>query len=122
MKTPNAYPRKDRLAPVILREINELLRRSYEFEGAFVSKVDLNDKCTVAHLFVKEGFKINKLEDDEDKKQFIKALGSQKSFFTKHLGKLLRMKKIPELRFQYDEALEHGDNLNELIDQLNSKS
>ena len=43
----------------------------------------------------------------------------KKKSIIRHLaGKELSLKYIPELRFYYDETMEHGDNINKLIKMI----
>lgn len=49
------------------------------------------------------------------------ALEESKSYIRRELAKKLNARKMPELIFQYDEALEYGNRMNEIISKLNIK-
>ena len=49
------------------------------------------------------------------------ALEESKTYLRHELAKRLNARKMPELIFKYDEALEYGNHMNEVISSLNIK-
>ena len=50
------------------------------------------------------------------------TLASASGFFRRELAKRLRVRRIPELIFQWDDTIERGAHLLELIDQITAES
>ena len=48
-------------------------------------------------------------------------LEESKAYIRKELARKLNARKMPELIFKYDEALEYGNKMNEIISKLNIK-
>lgn len=57
----------------------------------------------------------------KDRKKVEEALEEAKGFIRQSLAKKLNARKMPELIFKYDEALEYGNHMNEIISSLNIK-
>ncbi|MCR5705578.1 MAG: 30S ribosome-binding factor RbfA [Acholeplasmatales bacterium] len=49
------------------------------------------------------------------------ALEHSKGYLRKELAARIKARKMPELIFKYDEALEYGNHMNDLISSLNIK-
>jgi len=47
-----------------------------------------------------------------------KALGRAAGFLRTHLGKHMKLRRVPELRFMPDESLEEGNRINELFAKI----
>ena len=47
-----------------------------------------------------------------------KALGRAAGFLRTHLGKHMKLRRVPELRFMPDESLEEGNCINELFAKI----
>jgi len=45
-------------------------------------------------------------------------LQSSAGFIRRELGKRLHLKRIPELNFRYDEAIDHGFHIDKLLADL----
>lgn len=58
----------------------------------------------------------------KDKGACADALEESKGYIRRHLASKLNARKMPELIFKYDEALEYGNKMNEIISKLNIKN
>ena len=97
------YRRADRAGDLIMREIARLLAEEVadpRLELVTVSGVRLNADFSVALVLLTYS------GGPERHKQVHEALDRARGFLRSRLGKALKMKKIPELRFQDDEFLE----------------
>lgn len=54
----------------------------------------------------------------DDRKEALRALGRAMPFVRHELGKLLRLKRIPEFHLELDETLERGTRVLRLLDEL----
>jgi ribosome-binding factor A len=109
----------ERVNSLIRHEISELLQRQVKDPrlGSFitVTAVDTSSDMRYAKVFV------SRLEGQEEKKETLGVLASAAGFFRKELATRLKLRRVPELSFQWDDSLERGDHLLRLIDQVSSK-
>jgi len=57
----------------------------------------------------------------EKREATLKGLQSAANFIRSELGKRMRMKFVPELLFRYDEAMERGSHIMELLHDIEKK-
>lgn len=102
MKRSNSR-RSERMGDVILREIARLLAEEIadpRLELVSVSGVRLNADFSVAEILLTYS------GDEQRHKEVQAALAKAGGFLRSRLGKALDAKKVPELRFRYDDFLE----------------
>ena len=61
------------------------------------------------------------LGDAEARKQTARALGRATPFLRRQLGSRLRLRRIPELQFFYDENIERLDRVERILQELESE-
>ena len=106
--------RPQKVADLIQRELSELLRREVRDPRVgmvTLTSVDVSPDLSHAKVF----FTI--LEKDK-KDQTAQGLQRAASFLRVQLSKRMSMYTTPELRFVYDESVERGDRLSQLIDSV----
>jgi ribosome-binding factor A len=112
--------RIERVNNLIRHELSDLLQRQVKDPrlGAFVAftEVATSSDLKYAKIFV------SRIGSDEEKKDTLTALASASHFFRRELAKSLDLPRIPELRFHWDDSLERGDRLLQLIDQVSEES
>ena len=112
--------RVQRLNNLIRQEISELLQRQVKDPrlGSFiaVAEVSISSDLRNAKIFVSH------IGSEEQKEETMSALTSASGFFRSELAKRLRVRRIPELSFQWDDTIERGAHLLELIDQIAAES
>lgn len=108
----------ERVNSLIRQEISELLQRQVKDPrlGSFitVTAVDTSSDMRYAKVFV------SRLGGQEEKKETLGVLASAAGFFRRELASRLRLRRIPELNFQWDDSLGRGDRLLWLIDRVAS--
>ena len=108
--------RIERVNNLIRHEISELLQRQVKDPrlGNFVAvtEVSISPDLKYATIFVSH------MSSEKEKQETLSALTSASSFFRKELAKRLRLRRIPELSFQWDDSIERGAHLLQLIDQV----
>lgn len=65
---------------------------------------------------------VSRISNEEDRKETLKALEAASGFLRKELMKSVRLRRIPELVFFWDDSIERGDRLLRLIDQVNAEN
>lgn len=61
---------------------------------------------------------ISVLGDQEKKDETLLGLAKAKGFIRSEIGKRIRLRKTPELIFEYDEALEYGNRIETILRDL----
>ncbi len=108
--------RIERVNSLIRQEISELLQRQVKDPrlGNFiaVTAVDTSPDMKYAKVFV------SRIGSEEEKQETLSVLASTSGFLRRELLKRLKVRRIPELSFQWDDSIEQGDHLLQLIDQI----
>ena len=111
--------RIERVNNLIRQEISELLKRQVKDPrlGTFiaVTEVSTSPDLKYAKVFV------SCLSSEEEKQATISVLAGASRFFRKELAKNLRLRRIPELSFHWDDSIERGDHIMQLIDQISTQ-
>jgi ribosome-binding factor A len=110
--------RIERVNSLIRREISELLQRQVK-DPRLDNLVTITDVSTSPDLRLAKVF-VSRIGTEEEKQETLSVLASASGFFRNELAKRLRLRHIPELRFQWDDSIERGDYLLQLIDEVSS--
>ncbi|VAW56131.1 Ribosome-binding factor A [hydrothermal vent metagenome] len=113
---PKEYSRSQRMAEQVRRELSELVRDEIKdprvnwvsFTAVKVSR-DLSN--AVVYFTV--------LNDDE-REQAGEGLNKATGFIRRELGKRIRSRIVPALKFVYDESIERGTSMETLIAKARS--
>ena len=112
--------RIERVNSLIRQEISGLLQRQVKDPrlGSFVAvtEVSTSPDLRYAKIFV------SRLGSEEEKQETLRALAAASGFFRNEMGRHLRMRRIPELSFEWDDSIERGAHLLELIDKVSTDS
>ncbi|UCZ51682.1 30S ribosome-binding factor RbfA [Bacillus shivajii] len=57
--------------------------------------------------------------EDEQRAKTLEGLSKAKGFIRSELGQRVKLRKTPELSFKFDESIERGNRIEELIRKLN---
>jgi ribosome-binding factor A len=76
-----------------------------------VTGVDTSPDLRHARVYV------SVLGSDEEREEALEGLSSAAGFLQSKVGAELRMKHTPTLEFRYDESIDHGMRITELLDQ-----
>ena len=105
-------PRK--VADLIQRELADLLRRELRDPRVgmvTLTAVDVSPDLSHAMVFFT-------ILENEKQKQTTSALRRAAGFLRSQLAHRIKLYATPELRFVYDESVERGDHLSQLIDSV----
>ena len=111
--------RIERINNLIRREISELLQRQVKDPrlGTFIAVTEVSTSPDLKHAKVFVSY----ISSQEEKQEILNALTTAAGFLRKELTKNLRLRRIPELSFHWDDSIEQGDRLLRLIDQVSSE-
>lgn len=108
--------RIQRLNNLFRNEVSELLQRQVKDPrlGSFiaVTEVSISPDMRSAKIFVSH------IGSEEQKQDTMSALTSASGFFRWELSKRLKLRHIPEISFHWDDSIERGARLLQLIDQV----
>jgi ribosome-binding factor A len=109
-------PRASRVGDQIRAELAELLARAVHDPGIgflTITHVKVSPDLQQARVYY------TTLGDDTARKGTERALTRATPFLRRQIGQRLRLKRVPELTFLYDEAIEKGDRIERILLELN---
>lgn len=108
------FKRSDRVAQELQKEVAVILQREVKdprIGMVTVSDVEVTKDLAYAKVFVTFLFD----HDDEAIEQGMKALEKAAPYIRTLLGKAMRLRIVPELRFMYDRSLVEGMRMSNLV-------
>jgi ribosome-binding factor A len=107
--------RPDRVADQIRGEVASMLAREVHDPGiGFVTITRVQVTPDLQHARIH----YTALGDDKARVATAKALGRAAAFLRRQLGSRLRLKRIPELEFHYDESIAGQDRIEQLLNNI----
>ena len=112
---PRQYGRNRRVADLIQREMAGLLQREMtdpQLGLITVSAVDVSPDLKNAKIYV------TAMGGDHEPEKLIRTLNEMNRHYRHELARVLILRSVPSLRFEYDESIQRGKRLSDLIDSL----
>ena len=109
--------RSERVADQIRSELGDLLAREVHDPGlgfVTITRVQLTRDLQQARVFY------TVLGDEEGRRQSNRTLHRALPFLRRQIGARLRLKRVPELQFIYDESIAGQDRIEQLINELHA--
>ena len=107
--------RPDRVADQIRAELALLLTREVHDPGigfVTITRVQMTPDLQQARVFY------TALGDDKARKNTERAIGRAGPFLRRQIGSRLRLKRVPELTFLYDESIAGQDRIEQLLNEI----
>lgn len=115
------FSRTDRVAQQVQQEIAMILQRDFKdprIGWTTVSAVEVSKDLAYVTVFVT----FLGQDDDQDKiEQNIAILNKAGGFFRGEIGKRLRLRIVPEIKFEYDNSLVTGIEMSRKVDAAVNK-
>ncbi len=111
---PREFSRNERLGNQVLRTLNELLRfetKDPRLELVSLTAVDLSRDLSVAQVF------FSMLDPNADPAPVKEGLDRASGFLRGRLGREIKIRHVPELRFVHDDSAAEGQRISDLIEQ-----
>jgi phosphoesterase RecJ-like protein len=108
----------NRLSQGILKTLSELLQvevKDPRVGFVTLNAVELNKDHTVARVFY------SVLGEDEDRTRSLAGLRKARGFLQGRLGRVLELRQVPELRFQYDDTIDRGLGVEAVLRRLEDR-
>jgi ribosome-binding factor A len=111
--------RPDRVGDQIRQELSELLSRGAVHDPGIgfitLTRVKVSPDLQLARVYY------TTLGDEAARKQTAKALERATGFLRRHLGERVRLRRVPELQFQFDESVAHQDRVEQILRDLHDE-
>lgn len=118
------FKRTDRIAEQMQRDLAELIRTSLKDPRVgmiTVNSVEVARDLGYADIYVTL-LTVEDLDADSDQvKQTIKILNGAAGFLRTELGRMIKLRMIPQLRFHFDASVKRGRQLDQLISKARKK-
>ena len=105
--------RQERLEKIIEREVSTILMNCKDDRLRLVipTSVRLTGDLSIATIFFT-------VLGKGSKEEVIEGLNDAKGYVRSSLSKVLEVRKVPELKFKYDESLEQGKRIEDILKGL----
>jgi ribosome-binding factor A len=116
---PREFTRSDRIGAQFQRELAELIRT--EIKDQRLGMVTLNEVEVTRDMSLAKAY-VSFLGAQETPQRCVKLLAALAPHFRHALGVRVRMRVMPELRFVYDDSIERGMKMDQLLRGLNTQA
>lgn len=109
--------RASRVAEEIRKEVSSLIRSELKdprIGFVTITSVEVSNDLSHARIF------FSTLGSEEEKAKTLQALNKAQGFIKNELGRKLRLRVTPDLSFRFDESIEHGAKIMQLLHQVQS--
>ena len=108
--------RIERVNTLIRKEISELIQQQLRDprldEFIAVTEVSTSPDLKHAKIFV------SSMSGKSEEQKILGVLNSAAGFLRTELAKNVTLRRVPELSFVWDDSIEHGDRILQLLDQV----
>lgn len=109
--------RATRVGEQMKKELGEIISR--KIKDPRVGFVTVTDVKVSGDLQLAKVY-ITILGDEDQKQNTLKALVKANGFIRSEIGKRVRLRKTPEISFEFDESIDYGNRIEKLLADLNS--
>jgi ribosome-binding factor A len=109
--------RPSRVGDQLRAEIAELIARDVHDPGIgflTITHVKVTPDLQTARVYY------TTLGDEKARKDTRRALDRARPFLRRQIGRRLRLKRVPELEFFFDEAIERGDRIEQILQEISA--
>ncbi len=111
--------RANRVGEQMKKELSDIIGR--KIKDPRIGFVTVTDVQVTGDLQQAKVY-ISVLGDDEQKENTLKGLAKAKGFIRSEIGQRIRLRKTPEIIFEFDESIDYGNRIESLIHQLHTES
>ena len=111
--------RPDRVGEAIRDELSQLLAREVQDPGVgfiTLTRVKVSPDLQVARVYY------TSMGDEKAQRETAKALKRAAPFLRRQLGQRVRLRRVPEVEFFYDESIARGDRIEQILQELKAEA
>ncbi|MFK3959285.1 30S ribosome-binding factor RbfA [Guptibacillus hwajinpoensis] len=108
--------RANRVGEQMKKELGDIISRKIKDPRVgfvTVTAVEVTNDLQQATVF------ITVLGDEEKKEATLNGLAKATGFIRSEIGKRIRLRKTPEIYFEFDESIDYGNKIERLLSDLN---
>src|SRR5690606_18575508 len=113
-----AVPRTERLREEIKKEASDIIQRRMKdprIGFTTVTDVEISPDLRLVKIYV------SVLGDEESRERTVEGLERARGFVRTELGRRIRLRHTPEIQFVYDESIERGTRVMQLLNELGDR-
>lgn len=106
------FKRSEKVGDQIREEISQILLRELKdprIGFVTITKVALSDDLRIAKVYY------SVFGGEQEKEESYQGLESATGYIKRELGRRVRLKYMPEINFLFDDSLEYGEHIEELL-------
>src|SRR5687767_9609085 len=111
--------RPDRVGDQIRQELSEMLSRGTVHDPGIgfitLTRVKVSPDLQLARVYY------TSLGDEAARRETARALERATGFFRRQIGERLQLRRVPELKFQFDESVGHQDRVEQILRELHEE-
>lgn len=111
--------RQTRVGEQMKKELGEIIGR--KIKDPRIGFVTVTDVQVTGDLQQATVF-ISVLGDDEQRENTLKGLAKAKGFIRSEIGQRIRLRKTPEISFEFDESIDYGNRIDSLLYQIKEEN
>ncbi|WP_409292342.1 30S ribosome-binding factor RbfA [Peribacillus sp. SCS-26] len=107
--------RANRVGEQMKKELSEIIGRKIKdprIGFVTVTDVEVTGDLQQAKVY------ISVLGDEEQRQNTLKGLAKAKGFIRSEIGQRIRLRKTPEIFFEFDESVDYGNRIENLLTQI----
>lgn len=104
--------RPDRVGEQIRQELSQIIAQQVHDPGVgfiTLTRVKVTPDLQLARVLY------TVMGDEKQKKETVKALERAVPFLRRQIGSRVRLRRVPDLQFFYDESIEHQDRIEQIL-------
>jgi len=104
--------RPDRVGEQIRQELSQIIAQQVHDPGVgfiTLTRVKVTPDLQLARVLY------TVMGDEKQKKETVKALERAIPFLRRQIGSRIRLRRVPDLQFFYDESIEHQDRIEQIL-------
>ncbi|WP_053366207.1 30S ribosome-binding factor RbfA [Bacillus sp. FJAT-27245] len=110
--------RANRVGEQMKKELSEIIGRKIKDPRiGFVTVTDVHVTGDLQQATVY----ISVLGDEEQRENTLKGLATAKGFIRSEIGSRIRLRKTPEIVFEFDESIDYGNRIETLLTKIHNE-
>lgn len=110
------YKRADRVGDLILKEVSDMILKGEikdpRVRSATLTGIKVTDDLSIAWIY------FTVMTKEVGKEETLAGLQSASGFIKRGLWRRLKIRRVPELRFEFDTVLEEGYRIDDILKEV----